>query len=149
MRKIILVIVSVILSVVFAGMVLAKKTSDFCQADYDKVIKGEKSLIGAQLERANFKEMNLQGINFSRADLEKANFEGANLTGSIFNGADLEEASFAGANLTNVSFIEADLEGAVLKGAKITGANFKKAELEYATWIDGKVCAEGSIGGCW
>jgi len=51
--------------------------------------------------------------------------------------------------LSNADFKGADLEEANLKGANISGANFKGAELEYTTWVDGRVCAEDSVGSCW
>lgn len=114
---------------VMAGIAVAKTNEDFCQADYARVLKGEKDFVGAKLEEANFKGMNLSGADFRGADLEKANFENANLTRVNFKNADLEEVN--------------------LKGAKITGAIFSGAELEYAKWTDGRTCAEGSLGGCW
>ena len=112
-----------------AGIAVAKQNEDFCQAEYDRALKGEKDLIGAKLEEANFKGMDLSGVDFRGADLEKANFENA--------------------NLTNVNFKNADLEEVNLKGAKTTGAVFSGAELEYAKWTDGRTCGEGSLGGCW
>lgn len=101
---------------------------DFNQEEFNSILKGEKNLIGAKLEEANLQGMDLKGINFSGADLEKANFQNADLTNAIFKNADLENAN--------------------LNGAKITGAVFKGAELEFTTWVDGKVCAEDSLGSC-
>jgi len=115
-----------------AGVAIAKSekvNDDYSVADFNRLIKGEKDFVGAKLEEANLKGMNLSGVDFRGADLEKANFEGANLCGTNFKNADLEEAN--------------------LKGANVTGAIFSNAELEFATWTDGRVCAEGSIGGCW
>lgn len=112
------------------GVVFAKKINDdFNQKEFDSLLKGEKNLIGAKLEEANLQGLNLSGRDFSGADLEKANLQNANLTNAIFKNTDLEKAN--------------------LKGAKITGAVFKGAELEFATWVDGKICAEDSVGGCW
>lgn len=111
------------------GFVCAKDENDFCQETYEKALKGGKDFVGAKLEGANFK-----GINLSGAD---------------FRGAELDEVNFEGANLTNVNFTNADLDDANLKGANIKGAIFKGAELEYAKWVDGRICGEGSIGGCW
>ncbi len=110
------------------GIAMAN-ADDFCKKDLEKLLKGEKNLAGAKLEGANLKGKDLSNVNFKKADLEEANLIGADLTNANFEDADLEEAN--------------------LKGAKIKGANFKNAELEYAVWVDGRVCAEGSIGGCW
>lgn len=112
------------------GVALAKKINeDFSQADFDRVLKGEKDFVGAKLEEACLKGLNLSGADFRGADLEKANLQGANLTDVNFKNADLEEVN--------------------LKGATTKGANFSGAELEFATWTDGRTCAEGSVGGCW
>ena len=122
---------------------------DFSQEDYEKAKKGERDLSETRLEGVDFSGRDLSGFVFSNADLEGANFQGANLTGVNFEHADLEKTNFIGANLTDVNFYHADLDEANLKGADIKGTNFDKAELEYATWTDGRLCAEGSIGGCW
>lgn len=122
---------------------------DFSQADYNKALKGDKNLSETRLEGADFSYKNLEGYIFTNADLEGANFQGANLTGANFEHADIEKTKFTDANLTNVNFYHADLDEANLKGANIKNANFKNAELEYATWTNGRLCAEGSIGGCW
>lgn len=111
------------------SVAIAKKCDDFSQEDYNRALKGDKELIGAKLEGANLKGVNLSGVDLRGAELEKADLQCADLTN---------------ANLKN-----ADLEDANLKGAKIKGANFSGAELEFATWTDGRICAEGSVGGCW
>lgn len=126
-KSLIFLIVAIVLT---TSTVFAKKCNDdFNQEEFNALLKGEKNLIGAKLEEANLQEMDLRGRDFSGADLEKANLQNADLTNAIFKNADLENAN--------------------LKGAKISGAVFKGAELEFATWVDGRVCAEDSLGGCW
>lgn len=115
--------------IAFAGIVAAKTCNKFSQSDYERALRGDKNLEGVELEGANFKGIDLRGVNFKKADLEKADFRNADLSGASFEKADLEEAN--------------------LKGAKIDGTIFKEAELEYATWFNGRTCAEDSIGGCW
>lgn len=137
----------IVITLFSAGLAFAK--GDFSQADLDRLLSGDKNLTGAKLEKVNLKDKDLSGRNFSKADLEKANLHGANLSNCNFEGADLEEVNLSGANLTNANFKNADLEEANLKGANIKGANFKGAELEFATWPDGKTCAEDSLGACW
>ena len=129
MRKLKLLMFSFSILILCSNLVLAKTHTDFSQEDYDRVLNGEKNMIGAHLDRACFRGMNLRGVDFSEAELDVADFENADLTGANFTKADLEDAN--------------------LKGAKIDGAFFKGAELEFATWVNGRVCGEGSIGGCW
>lgn len=111
------------------GLVMAKANDDFLKSDYDLAVKGEKTLIGAKLEGADLHGLNLSGVDFRGADLEKANLQNADLSCSNLKNTDLEEAN--------------------LKGANLEGANLSGTELEFATWVDGRTCAEGSIGGCW
>ena len=113
----------------FSNFVVAKEFNKFSHHDYDRVLKGEKNIVGVHLEGANFKGMDLSGVDFSKTDLERANFENANLSGADFTKADLEDAN--------------------LKGAKIKDTIFKGAELEFATWVNGRVCGEDSVGACW
>ncbi len=89
---------------------------------------GNKDFSRKEAENSSFKGMDLSGAKFIHTDLDNSNFEGTNLTGADFTRAELENCNFKNANLTNV--------------------NFSHADLEKATWIDGKVCAEGSIGNC-
>lgn len=136
------------LSTVTVGVTMAG-SNDFSAADYNRLLNGDKNLSCAKLEGANLQGKDLSGVNFENAELEKANLSNANLTGANLEHADLEESNLKCANLTNANLKYADLEQANLKGANIKGAILKEAELEFATWPSGKICAEGSIGGCW
>jgi len=126
-KKLILTFLTILLS--GYCFVIAKPSEDFCQEDFDKASKGVKELIGARLQEANLSGMDLSGVDLRGAELEKANLQNANLSNANLKNADLEEAN--------------------LKGANLSGANIQGAELEFAIWTDGRVCAEGSIGGCW
>ena len=63
---------------------------------------------------------------------------GCDLVGAPLNGVDLDGKNLAGANLSY-----ANLRGAILNNTNLAGAN-----LSGATWVDGTICREGSIGYC-
>ncbi|MDP2828080.1 MAG: pentapeptide repeat-containing protein [Sulfuricellaceae bacterium] len=81
---------------------------------------------------------NLSYANFSQADLSGSRLLRANLTGTNLRGADLSHADLAKANL---SFSD-------LRSANLISSNLTGAILENAIWIDGRVCAPGSVGVC-
>ncbi|MEO0350713.1 MAG: pentapeptide repeat-containing protein [Cyanobacteria bacterium P01_A01_bin.15] len=78
---------------------------------------------GANLSRANFKQADLTGTDFTGCNLESANFTAANLSGCNFTGANLAKSSFNGANLAN----------AVLTGANLAGVDFSSTVTSEAT----------------
>ena len=96
------------------------------------------SLVGANLSGTELHQATMLGTNMRNADLAGANLSGANLSYAILQKADLNNVNLTDANLSN-----ADLEGAKLKTAKLKGAI-----LDQAIWIDGRICAKGSIGKC-
>ena len=63
--------------------------------------------------------------------------------GVEWHGCGLTGANLTGAYLYGAYLIEADLTGADLSGANLSGA-----DLSLATWVDGRDCAQGSIGEC-
>lgn len=66
-------------------------------------------LIGQNLEKVDYSNLDLTGSNFTDSNLTKANFTGSNLKKTNFTRANLEEANFKNANLKGVN-----LEGAFL-----------------------------------
>jgi uncharacterized protein YjbI with pentapeptide repeats len=83
------------------------------------------------------------GCDLSGALLYGADLSGADLAGANLFGAQLPGANLSGANLTRANLHQANLDGANLSGANLTGAN-----LVWATWTDGRQCANESIGEC-
>ncbi|MBT4269629.1 MAG: hypothetical protein HOD85_35935 [Deltaproteobacteria bacterium] len=73
--------------------------------------------------------------NYIHCDLDRKNFKNVDLTGSRFDGVDLERANFTGCDLTGVSFKGANLERAVFKGSKLIGNDFSGAEMDRAQFI--------------
>lgn len=78
---------------------------------------------GANLSRANFKQADLTGTDFTGCNLESSNFTAANLTGCNFTGANLAKSSFNGA----------DLSGAILTGANLARVDFSSTVTSEAT----------------
>jgi uncharacterized protein YjbI with pentapeptide repeats len=57
-------------------------------------------------------------------------------------------ADLTGADLRRARLDAADLRGASLVGARIEATVFTNAILDGARWIDGRLCAQGSVGRC-
>ncbi|MGD1952648.1 MAG: pentapeptide repeat-containing protein [Leptolyngbyaceae cyanobacterium] len=78
---------------------------------------------GANLSRANFKQADLTGTDFTGCNLESTNFTAANLNGCNFTGANLAKSCFNGADLSN----------AILTGANLAGVDFSSTVTSEAT----------------
>ena len=78
---------------------------------------------GANLSRANFKQADLIGTDFTGCNLEGANFTAANLNSCNFTGANLAKSSFNGADLSN----------AILTGANLAGVDFSSTVTSEST----------------
>lgn len=107
-------------------------------------------LSGAVLGGANFTDADLSGADLTSATLDgatlnKANLAGANLTAARFKNADLPMANLRSATLHGTNMQEADLWGVDLTGASVLGVNFSGANLSFATWVDGRECAEDQV----
>jgi len=101
-----------------------------------------------RLDGANMKGINLEGSNMEIINLKGANLTFANLKRAQLHAANLQNANLMLADMSGATLVDADLSGANLRGAKITHTIFFQANLSKATWVDGRVCAEGSIGEC-
>ncbi len=78
------------------------------------------------------------GTRCEACSLAGADLSDVALTMNVLSYTDLSEANLRGADLS-----VADLTGAALAGADLTFAT-----LSWATWTDGRTCAEGSVGQC-
>ncbi len=114
---------------------------------------------GASLKRTDLKYASLKGADLSLAsldyaDLNNADLSGAKLASAYLEGTDLTNANLTNADLTYAVLYLADLTNATLTNADLTNAKLMDgngefgADLSGATWTDGRVCAEGSIGVC-
>jgi len=96
------------------------------------------NLSAAVLFRANLQGVDLAYTNLGLANLRMADMRNASLVGSNFRNSDMRGADLAGA----------DISYANLQGAEMVGVNLDGARLDKAIWVDGRRCAEGSVGGC-
>ncbi len=90
----------------------------------------------------------LAGVDLHGANLADARLSGADLSGANLKGANLTFASLDGANLAKADLSGANLFASNLRGSAQTGAILTGAVLGLATWIDGTVCTDGSVGAC-
>lgn len=97
----------------------------------------------ARMVRTRLDDAQLAGADLAYAVLTGASLRNAQLGGGKFLGAELTGADFSGADLAG-----ADMRYSVLKGATLAGTRLDSARLDKATWMDGRVCAEGSLGLC-
>lgn len=95
-------------------------------------------LAGANLRGALLAESDLAYSNLSLANLSYANLERADLIGATLRNADLSSANLQAANLSYTD----------LTGASLGGADISNAKLDNAIWLDGTLCAPGSLGQC-
>jgi len=103
----------------------------------------ETTLTGADATGANMNWADLNLADLSQATLAKAMLQGSNMTGATMTGTVLTQASLQAA-----VFSRANLSQANLNGARLSKTGFTGASLSSATWVDGRTCAEGSIGTC-
>ena len=121
---------------------------DWQQCDKNGVYLKTKDLSGGNFRNTLFEQAYLFESRFDNANMGYANLQQANLTA-----ASMVNTNLVGANLSNIQGQELDLRGANLayanlRDADLTNANIDNANFEYATWIDGRQCWRGSIGGC-
>lgn len=95
-------------------------------------------LAGASLRGALLAESDLAYSNLSLTNLSYADLERADLIGATLRNADLSSANLRSANLSYTD----------LTGASLGGADISNAKLDNAIWLDGSLCAPGSLGQC-
>ncbi len=146
--------------------VLAEK-ADFTLADLTKAIIENSDFNGSKFNHtvivsATLKHINVEKADFTWADLTEAIIEDSNFNGSKcehigiafaivkdshFDNTNCADAYFVFSSLEQVTFKNANLRHANFGGSKLINVDFTGADLSEAT-INGKHCAEGSIGVC-
>ncbi len=92
---------------------------------------------GRDGKRANFRGMDLHGVNMQDMHLPEASFRGANMTGVNLSRANLQGADMAESVMNNANFRDADLEGANFARCSAAGAYFEHANLKSAVLSTG------------
>ncbi|SMF64260.1 pentapeptide repeat-containing protein [Pseudobacteriovorax antillogorgiicola] len=90
-----------------------------------------------------FDGMTLSEFAFFNSRFERSSFRAANLSRSNLARSDLSDTDLTAANFSYVNLRYANLTGADLNSVNLSGA-----DLSFVTWVDGRTCAEGSIGSC-
>ena len=102
-----------------------KSCNDYCKLE--KIDFSNRDLQGVNLENArlggsSFENSNLNNANLRNANLDKVNFQNANLMGANFIKASLSGANFRNANLGSTEFYGASLDNADLRNSNLDGA---------------------------
>jgi uncharacterized protein YjbI with pentapeptide repeats len=87
----------------------------------------EVDLSGVDLTRADLRRVNLVNANLTGACLKSARLIGADLAGAVLKGADLRQAKLAEARLDDVCAVRANFSEADLHWTRLTGANLSQA----------------------
>ncbi len=90
-------------------------------------------LRGAYLDRVDWREADLPGVDLRRADLSYADLRGSDLARAVLAEADLRQADLSGARLARVVAPKADLSRALLVGCNAEQGTFDEANLDQAT----------------
>ncbi len=130
-----LTVAATLLAAVAAGSAHA-----FVQADLDKVLKTKICVSPCDLSSAP-----LSGKDLTASLLTGANLTSANLSG---RSTKLDNANMVNANLSNADVSNASFQNVNLTGAMIAGWKFTRTDFSGATWVDGRICAKGSVGTC-
>ena len=88
------------------------------------------SIVGAQLEKIDFRGHDLSSLNFSGASLVGSNLAGQNLSCQDLSGCDLSRADLTLADVANANLNSAILTGANLTGTNLQGASFRATKLD-------------------
>jgi len=113
---------------------------DLNGANLEKVQLREINLEGSTIVEANLREAmifesQLMRVNFENSDLSNTNFWGSELTSANLKYTKLARAQFITANLSLSDFSYADLCGAVLMGANLTATKLNHAKILNANFI--------------
>ena len=128
-----------------------KSCNDYCKLE--KIDFSNRDLQGVNLENArlggsSFENSNLNNANFRNADLDKVNFQNAKLMGADFTGASLSGANFRNANLSRAKFYGSFMYNADLRNSNLDGAGINNTtDIVDANFLGAKGLRIGGAGG--
>lgn len=107
-----------------------------------------KNFDGSILNTTDMRGSNFRGTSFRKGDLSYVILTSSDLSYTDFQQAVLVGASLRSTDLSYSRLNGADMSYANLRNANLVGASLEGAKLGNAIWVDGTVCAEGSVGSC-
>lgn len=111
---------------------------DVAGADLSNAVLRNAILTGARMQNVSLAASDVAYADLSLADLTNGDMRGTILVGASLKNARLRKADMRHANLGYTDF----------SGADIAGVLFEGANLSRAIWVDGRECAQGSLGQC-
>ncbi len=114
----------------------------------DAVKSESANLQGAILNSSILRMASMSGSILNQADMQYADLSGSDLSYSEIADAKMKGINLQNADLTNADLSNSDMSYANLKNSKLGGVKIDGARLTKAIWIDGSICASGSVGKC-
>jgi serine/threonine protein kinase, bacterial len=126
----------------------------FSEMDINGLDLSKAHLPGITLSNANCAQINLQGANLSGSKFDKADLSGAVMKDAVlskgyFSYANLQNADLRGADLSEAYLNYANLHGANLCGANLKGVKISEDQLNQAKTNFMTVFPNGKRGGFW
>jgi serine/threonine protein kinase, bacterial len=126
----------------------------FSEMDINGLDLSKAHLPGITLSNANCSQINLQGANLAGGKFEKADLSGAVMKDAVlskgyFSYANLQNADLRGADLSEAYLNYANLHGANLCGANLKGVKVSDDQLNQAKTNFMTVFPNGKRGGFW
>jgi hypothetical protein len=123
------------------------------EVNWNNCLKPELDLAGSDLSQARLRNSQLIGSSLMNSSLNGADLAYADLRFVNFSYSDMRGATLLGANLAQADLSYSDLSNADLSYADLSDANLGSAKLDNARfdntiWLNGQLCAPGSVGGC-
>jgi hypothetical protein len=121
---------------------------DWTNCLMSRVRLDQADLAEAKLRNVQMSDSSLINVNLTGADLAFSNLRHSKFSYSRFIGANLKGANLSESDLSHADLTDADLSYADLSNTLLHTANLSGSKLDRAIWINGEICAVGSVGQC-